>query len=707
MHFESLEYFDWPLIRACGCIGMALDPRRIFLPDMKGCSMFLFANSRLGWAFRTLLILSVLSYAIGAGAQQTSRFSNAKANVEPESRDYQQLQQRLARGWNTWDAHSIATQVLLPEGLAIHVEMKHNTALYDFSNTVLSNVGVGKLAPGAEKVILGPHSWDGSYTDAQVSWQGHSWRMQTAHAGNDLVILATPLANESKSLLPPTIVFRVEFLWNMPGTALRHPGFIETHGTAGSIPIYCTCQRNSSDSPRQYADLPDGSPYFATDFTAPVGVSTGRARDLGEIRALIEQQKKSYELSVTKSGPIVDAIQTVMGWDTIYDPGGSRVITPVSRNWDIGWGGYVLFEWDTFCAATLASIGDRDLAYANAVEILREETPNGFVPNYARTDGWKSFDRSEPPIGALTVLNIFQKYHDRWFLQDTFAPLLRWNRWWSEHRDIQGYLAGGSDPDGAAVDVDDKERGTRQGAIYESGADNGPLYDDSVYDPKSGLLENADVGLMSLYIADCDALATIADTLGKASEAQELRDRGARYRAKLATLWDEKTGMFLNKDLYTGLFNHRLGPTNFYPLLAKAATPKQAKRMIHEHLLNPEEFWGKWVIPTIARNDPAFKDQFYWRGRIWGPVNYLVYLGLRNYDDPTVRREFAQKSYELFLQEWNENRHVHENYNAITGSGDDVTSSDRYYHWGALLGYEEYMEQSEPVIKGDKDGGLR
>ena len=37
---------------------------------------------------------------------------------------------------------------------------------------------------------------------------------------------------------------------------------------------------------------------------------------------------------------------------------------------------------------------------------------------------------------------------------------------------------------------------------------------------------------------------------------------------------------------------------------------------------------------------------------------------------------------------------MHENYNAITGSGDDVDISDRFYHWGALLGYVEYLEQS-------------
>ena len=69
---------------------------------------------------------------------------------------------------------------------------------------------------------------------------------------------------------------------------------------------------------------------------------------------------------------------------------------------------------------------------------------------------------------------------------------------------------------------------------------------------------------------------------------------------------------------------------------------------------------------------------------------------LRNYDDPEVRRDLARKSYELFLKEWKENGHVHENYNATTGSGDDVRNSDRFYHWGALLGYVEYMEQTQP-----------
>ena len=85
-------------------------------------------------------------------------------------------------------------------------------------------------------------------------------------------------------------------------------------------------------------------------------------------------------------------------------------------------------------------------------------------------------------------------------------------------------------------------------------------------------------------------------------------------------------------------------------------------------------------------------------------MNYLVYLGLRNYDDPKARHEFAQKSFDLFLKEWTEKGHVHENYNAITGTGDDVTSSDRFYHWGALLGYIQYMEQTQPATPARADG---
>ncbi|HKF46687.1 MAG TPA: trehalase family glycosidase [Terracidiphilus sp.] len=654
-----------------------------------GCGCLIAVATALG----TTALLCPQSPPAGAAGQLSSRIAPVEPSAGPRSADYQHVQNRLARGWNTWDVHSVATHVLLPDGLAVHVGMKHNSTLN--GDAYLGNALIGRLEPGAEQVTPGPHSWDGSYTDLEIAWRGHKWRIQSAHDGADLVLLVAPAASSSGAL-PPTVVFSVDYLWNRPGTAIRQGNAILAHSVLRDVSIFCTCEIGERTRPAPYLDAPLSGAHFAADLSGPIGVSTGHERSLDEIQSLVDRARTAYQQSIANAGPsasLVDAIQTTLGWDTIYEPGGSRVISPVSRIWSVGWGGYVLFDWDTFFAATMASVGSKDLAYANALEILREETPAGFVPNFARAGEWKSFDRSEPPVGSITVLGLYEKFHDRWFLEDAFDPLLRWNRWWSQHRDIGGYIVLGSDPGNLPGNPDDKSVGTWQGAVYESGLDNSPMYDGTTYDPKSHLLQFADVGMMSLYIADCDALVRIAEALDRPTIAKEVKDRGDQYRAHLAALWDDSSGIYRNKNLRTGEWSPRLSPTNFYPLLARAPTPEQADAMIEKHLLNPREFWAESVLPSIAINDPAFKDQAYWRGRIWGPTNFLVYLGLKNYDFPGVRRDLAARSYKLFLKEWSQNRHVHENYNAVTGSGDDVTSSDRFYHWGALLGYIEYLEQ--------------
>jgi putative isomerase len=599
----------------------------------------------------------------------------AIAAQTPRSSEYDAVQKSLAQGWNTWDVYSVGAQVLLPEGFTIRVGLKHNSALN--SDAFLSDILIGRRGKGEEDIVPGPHTWNGSYTELRLSWQKHELLLRTAHDGEDLVMLATPV--ESKADLLPTLVISTGVLWNCPGSSMKSGDHIEFNNASRKICVYWTGEEQPS------AALPIDTPFFAALFQSPIGISTGHPRSVDQIRTILERQRPS-------SDKVAQAIESVMGWDTFFDPSKSRVISPVSRLWSTGWGGYVLFDWDTFFAASLAAVGDRDLAYADAIETLQESTPEGFVPNYARAGGWKSFDRSEPPVGAITVLDLYRKFHDGWFLRDTFDELLRWNRWWDKHREHGGYLVLGTDAGNRPLNPDDNSIGTLQGAKYESGLDNSPMYDGAPFHSETNRIYLADVGLMSLYVADCNALAEIAAVLGKHLEEQELRTRGERYCTKLQTLWDEKTGMFLNRNLDTGNLSTRLSPTNFYPLLAKAATPQQAARMVNEHLLNPNEFWGEWVIPSIARSDPAFHDQDYWRGRIWAPMNYLVYLGLLNYDQPSVRKQLAQKSLALFNKEWTLNGHVHENYNAITGMGDDVSSSDRFYHWGALLALIDYLE---------------
>ena len=157
--------------------------------------------------------------------------------------------------------------------------------------------------------------------------------------------------------------------------------------------------------------------------------------------------------------------------------------------------------------------------------------------------------------------------------------------------------------------------------------------------------------------------------------------------------WNEERGMFCNIRLPDQTFSTRISPTCFYPWLAGAASEYQTDRMLKEHFYQPAEFWGTWILPSTPRSDPSYADNDYWRGRIWAPLNFLVYMGLRRIGAREACRDLADKSCALLMQEWELHRHVHENYNAETGMGDDVSNSDAFYSWGGLLAMIALQEQ--------------
>ena len=279
-----------------------------------------------------------------------------------------------------------------------------------------------------------------------------------------------------------------------------------------------------------------------------------------------------------------------------------------------------------------------------------------------------------------------------------YYDLLKWNRWWNTNRKTDGLLCWGSSPFEPVTYRYWELVGVNEtyGGALESGQDNSHMYDSIPFDKQKHQQRLNDVGLNSLYIMDCNLLARIANELGQQNDAEELRQRSKEYSANIAKLWDDHEAFYYNFRTDTKEFSRKTSPTNFYPLLANIPTDKQAERMLCKHLMNMEEFWGEWVIPATPRNDPAFKDNTYWRGRIWAPLNFLVYMGLRNYNTPVItdiRRQFSEKSKTLLLKSWLSNGYVFENYNAITGEGDDVANSDKFYHWGALLGFINLIEK--------------
>jgi putative isomerase len=638
---------------------------------------------------RKAFYISIVLIAVAVTLLSSAGLYAQAVHRDIRTPQYRQLQEKLASGWNTWYNNSVTSEVLLPEAFSINLCLSYPGS-GDYLNQIFK---ASENAKRPETVKLGLRSDDGYYTSMQLGYKGEDFIIETATDGNDELILVTP-SKAARNYL----VVEAGILWGRPGaisvgvnTLTGTFGGFSSGGFSGhSITVHCTAAAVAD------AYVVTTAPHLSFSLQEPIGLYTGRARTLAEIKALIGQHRAQQQARVDGYGDLSEsfkAMQTILAWNTMYDAANERVITPVSRLWNKGWGGFVLFDWDTYFASYMCSLFNKDLAMANAIEITKAITPGGFIPNYQSPFKQTSWDRSQPPIGSTVILNIYKRYPEKWFLNEVYDELLRWNRWWPKNRDVGGYLCWGSQP---AVDsLPSIEAHNLQAAKYESGLDNSPMYDSIPFDPATNTMELADVGLMSFYIADCNALADIAEILGKADDVAELRKRGSTYTKTLGGMWDEKTGIFLNLRLDTHQKSYRLSPTNFYPMLAKACSQAQAERMIKDHYYNPTEFYGEYVLPSIARNDPAFKDNDYWRGRIWGPMNFLVYLGMRNYALTDARADLITKSKALLMKTWRTNGTVFENYNAITGEGNDVSSADGFYHWGALLIFMAFLEKGK------------
>ncbi len=50
------------------------------------------------------------------------------------------------------------------------------------------------------------------------------------------------------------------------------------------------------------------------------------------------------------------------------------------------------------------------------------------------------------------------------------------------------------------------------------------------------------------------------------------------------------------------------------------------------------------MIPSIAKDDPAFPQQHYWRGQIWPPQTLWTYLALKRAGEEELAWELACKS---------------------------------------------------------------
>lgn len=581
-------------------------------------------------------------------------------------------QAEYCAGWHTWNNDSVLSYIRPLEGVGLRLCIK------DYKHAAfLENVLIGE---DAADVVPRYHAYDDSYTELDVTWKENSFSVKTAVVDDDLCILISVKDERVKN---SSLIVQGLSLYNSGSIIRKGEGCI----LCNDIPVYVT----ENDNGEMYVPL--NTPYISVNLKGTIGISTGKRKGLSEIEKVIESKRNQYEQMVARYGEKAEtyrAMQTCQAWDTIYDPVLQSPITTVSRIWNKNWGGYVLFCWDTYFGALMQSLDNKVLAYSNVFAITGAITEDGFVPNYACQNGFKSFDRSQPPVGSMVCKKIYDRFKEKWFLEEVYQKLAGWNDWFFENRQTRnGLLTWGSNPYDKYYDhhLESDGVGDCQGASYESGLDNSPMYEDTAFDYEKHIFKLDDVGLSGLYIADCYALSEIAEILGIEKDKEKYATRAGIMEERLEELWDEDKGLYLNRNTDSGELEKRLSPFHFHALFSKKVSKEKRERMIQEHLLNPDEFWTNYPLPSIAKNDKSYVNQTYWQGRVWAPMNFLVFEALKASGEEETARLLAEKSERLILKEWLECGHVHENYDPENGEGCNSERSDRFYHWGGLLSY--------------------
>lgn len=148
-------------------------------------------------------------------------------------------------------------------------------------------------------------------------------------------------------------------------------------------------------------------------------------------------------------------------------------------------------------------------------------------------------------------------------------------------------------------------------------------------------------------------------------------------------LWDPERGLF-GLEARPPRRGRRVTTWEALSPLALPDLPEAiGRRLVEEHLLEPERFWLPVPPPSVAANEPTFsvKDRFfglrrYWRGPTWINSAWLVWLGLQRLGYEAAARELERSLLRTVAREG-----LREYYNPYTGTG----MGARDFAWSALV----------------------
>ena len=460
-------------------------------------------------------------------------------------------------------------------------------------------------------------------------------------------------------------------------------------------------------------------------------LQNGRAADLAAqpaetYEALLRTGKESQNQpprAMTGSGilsAISAAFSSILPFNAIYKAHTGRRFIMVDRTWsrcEEGWG--IQFNWDTFLSSWSAAWVDPGLAMENMLSGYDAQLPDGKIPLHIRPGKEHAAEppitagRSQHIVQALTLWKTYLHTKDKAWAERCYPHAKKANMWWfSDRGDGQKYrdpldwglLGFGYDPEaemgilGARIQpyagkaqyayfetYDDSPQWTT-GEYFKSISNSRDVTEDDVNDEARYIARyhTADIYTLErccLYAVDCECLSKLAHALGYREDAALFAEKHRQMTRRInERMWCEEDGCYYNLK-FDGSFSKKQSPDCFMPLMT-GGVPDERKARLLSILKDETKFWGEYMIPSIARDDPAFSDQAYWRGQIWPPQVLWTYLGLKRSGESVLAWELANKAGIMLAREWQERGFTPENYNAVTGR----CSGAAHYNWGVLMG---------------------
>jgi hypothetical protein len=318
------------------------------------------------------------------------------------------------------------------------------------------------------------------------------------------------------------------------------------------------------------------------------------------------------------------------------------------------------YDWDLYFENLYNGYyGVYPYCYTNLKEFLSRQQADGYINRSLN----KQRDRQhfKPFMAQLVVLGARQSNNDyAWLNTEPTGPNVTvpangsyYNRlkkyvdkWFSYDGDGNGLPTWNSCD--AAGNDNQWSRGGQLGAFIDEGVD-----------------------LASYLVRELRAMAVIADHLGQKDDSKAFTTH-ADLVCKLINdvFWDEKDGMYYDRNEKTKETIRVKSVTNFMPLFCGAATPERAARTINERLLNEKEFWLAYPVASYAKTEPDYyqgsHNECNWRGSTWAPTNYMIFQGLMRYGHKDVAKELATRLFNMAVVK---NPGLCEYYNAEDGSG--------------------------------------